>query len=50
MVTRTIGQNGRIDDLATAGALPGIEGAHEIVKLLSVHPAFALGTFHETTS
>lgn len=46
----TIGEDRRVDHLAAAAALPGIERANEIVVLLSVHPAFALWTFHGGTS
>lgn len=50
MVASPIGQYGRIDDLTAGAALPGIESAHKIVKLLGIHPAFTFWAFHDATS
>jgi hypothetical protein len=50
MVASTIGQDRRIDHLTAGTALPGIKSPHKIVKFLSIHPALALGAFHEATS
>ena len=46
MVASAIGEYGGIENFPTGTALPGFEGTNEIIVLLSVHPAFALGTFH----
>ena len=45
-----IGQNRRVNNLTAATALPGIEGANEIVILFSVHPSSAFWAFHVVTS
>jgi hypothetical protein len=45
-----VGQNGGIDYLSAAGALPGIKGPDKIVKLLGKHAAFTSGAFHFGTS
>lgn len=47
MTSCPVCQDGRIENLAAAGAFPGIEGSHVIIELLVKHTAFALGTFHD---
>lgn len=41
-----IGNDGRINDLATTNTLPGLEGANIVIKFFGIHFSFALGTFH----
>ena len=48
VVARPVHKDGRVQQLATAGAFPGIEGTDEIVELLSKHAAFASWTLHNT--
>ena len=49
MVARSVGQDGRIDNFPAGAAFPRIESADEIIEFLSVHSAFAFGTFHVFT-
>ena len=46
MIPCSVGENGRIEHFAAGAALPGVEGADEIIVLLSVHSAFAFRTLH----
>jgi hypothetical protein len=46
-VSGPVSEDGGIEHLATAGALPGVEGANEIVIFLGEHSAFAFRAFHE---
>jgi hypothetical protein len=47
MASCPVGEDGRIEDLSTTCAFPGIEGSHVIIKLLVEHTAFAFRTFHD---
>ena len=40
-------QDGRIQDLTAAGALPGVKRPDEIVVFLGEHSTFAFWAFHE---
>ena len=44
-----VGKDRWIQDLSTAGALPGIKGTDKIVELLSEHAALAAWTLHMVT-
>ena len=46
VISGPVGQDGRIENLAAAGALPGIEGSYVVIELFIEHAAFAPGTFH----
>ena len=46
-VPRPVRQNGRVENLTAAGALPGVEGPDEIVVFLGEHSTFAFWAFHE---
>ena len=39
-------QDGRVKQLATANAFPGIEGTNKIIEFLRVHTALAAWTLH----
>lgn len=47
IVPGPIGKNSGIQHLSTAGALPGVERADKVIKLLSEHTAFATWTMHD---
>jgi hypothetical protein len=44
-----VGKDRWIQNLSTAGALPGIKGTDKIVKLLCEHAALAARTLHMVT-
>jgi len=46
VAARPVCQDGRIKQLAAAGALPGIKGAHKIIEFFSKHSALAARTLH----
>jgi hypothetical protein len=50
MISGTIGQNRRVDNLTTRTAFPCIESTYKIIIFFGVHSTFALGTSHLTTS
>jgi len=46
VVAGAVGNDGRIEHLATAHAFPGVEGADDVIEFFRVHSSFALGAFH----
>ena len=50
VIAGAIGKNRGVNHFTTGTTLPGIESTDEIIILVGIHTAFALGAFHDATS